>query len=179
MPGRPVQPPVGDQPRDLAPSSATPTATESNGTEQTRTTITDHHLPNLTRSDHLDRTISRKTLALPVPAAQELFLANHQPAAENAPRPNSDAPTNAAKRVRTSANGIEQIRTPRTYQRLPKPTRTDHSDRAIPRKTLGIPPRIVGEKVPTNHQPVSKTPALPNNARAANPDDSAPGGRVA
>ncbi len=155
------------------------TRTRSNGTEQARTTMTVQSLPRLTKTDHPDRPISRKTLAVPVPAAQELFLANHQPSAETAPRPNTESPTNAAKRVRTSANGIEQIRTPRAYQSLPKLTRTDHPDRPISGKTLGIPLRIAGEKTLANHQSASETPALPNNPRAANPDDSAQGGRVA
>ena len=154
MSGQPVQPPVRDRRRDLASSQASPTTTGSNGTEQTRTTMTVHHLPNLTKPDHLDRTISRKTLGLPAGPREEFFSPDHRSSTETAPCPNTNvsehqrvrtptcpntnAPINSAGQNRTNPNKTEQARTPTTVESLPELINFDHTDRTISSKTLAI-----------------------------------------
>lgn len=159
-------------------NAARPQRTSANRTEQARTTKAFPDPPQPTNINHPTATISRETRHILHRTGGEKFLFNHQPATETVPRPNSDPPRNAAPRQRTRTNATEQARTPRTNQNLPTPTKLNHPDRTISCKTRRFPLRAVGEKFLFNHQPTTKSPAHPNNAPAANLDESAASGRV-
>ncbi len=149
-----------------------------NRTEQARTTKPFPNLPKPTNINHPNATISRKTRHILHCTAGEKFLFNHQPAAETAPRPNSDPPTNAARPQRTTPNGPEQARTTSAFPDLPKPTNINHPNATISRKARVFPLRTVEEFFLFDHQPASESPAHLNNAPAANLDESAASGRV-
>ena len=75
-------------------------------------------------------------------------------------------------------NRTEQARTTSAFPDLPKPTNANHPNATISRKTRVFPLRTVEEFFLFDHQPASESPAHPNNAPAANLDESAASGRV-
>lgn len=77
-----------------------------------------------------------------------------------------------------TANGTEQARTRSAFPDLPRPTNINHPNATISSKTRHFLHHAAQEKFLFNHQPVTETPTHPNNAPAANLDESAPSGRV-
>ncbi len=152
--------------------------TTPNGTEHVRTTMTDQNLPIPTKPNHQNPTISSKTRRLRRDAPQENCLFDHLPTAEIAARPNNGPPTSATEQLQRSPNAAEQVRTAMTDQNHPKPTKTDHPDRAISCKSLVFPLPSLREQFLPDHHPAAKTHAHSNNARPDNPSDAVRSGRV-
>ena len=170
-----IRPCEAKETRPWQPSPSWRPRTEPNRPEQQVPSRTFQNRPTSTtqtpRSPAKTRHILHRT-------AGEKFLFNHQPAAETAPGPNTDPPTNAAPRQRTRTNATEQARTPRTIENLPTPTKLNHPDRTISCKTRRFPLRAVGEKFLPNHQPGAETHAHANNVRPDNSSEPVRSSRV-